>query len=227
MALAHDDDLETGSEGELRLGALGVVLDRADATAVRDADDDRHLDLALAAEVQLGDLADDLVVRGVDEAVELDLEHRAVAAHRQADRGAEDALLRQRRVDDPALAEVLLQPVGDAEDAAESADVLTHDHDLLVGLHGRAQSGVQAFGEGHLGHAGVPSASRLSLNRDVLGLLLEQLGGRAVDVDLVEQRLEVGLRQRLAGLAQVLAELLGLDLEVVEELLRACPARWR
>jgi hypothetical protein len=36
------------------------------------------------------------------------------------------------------LAEVLLQPVGDTEDAAELADVLAHHDDLGVGLHGGA-----------------------------------------------------------------------------------------
>jgi hypothetical protein len=53
-----------------------VVLDRADAAAERDADRDRHRDGPLAARVHLGELADDLVVRRVDEAVELDLAHR-------------------------------------------------------------------------------------------------------------------------------------------------------
>ena len=101
-----------------------------------------------------------------------------------------------------------------------SADVLAHDQDLLVGLHGRAQSGVQTLGEGHLVHAGVPSCFETVSERNVRGLLLRQLGRRAVDVDLVEQRLEIGLRQRLARLAQVLAELFGLDLETIEELLR-------
>ena len=137
---------------ELRLRALAVVLDRADAAAERDPDDDRHLDLALAAEVDLRDLADDLVVGRVDEPVELDLADRPVAAHRHADRGAEDAGLGERRVDDPVLAEVLLQAVGDPEDAAELADVLAHDEDLGVVLHRLAQAGVEALGQGDLAH---------------------------------------------------------------------------
>jgi hypothetical protein len=41
--------------------------------------------------VQLRELVDDLVVRRKDETVELDLAHRPVAAHRQSDRGADDA----------------------------------------------------------------------------------------------------------------------------------------
>ena len=71
------DDLEPGRVRELRLRRLAVVLDRTDAATERDADDHRHLHLALAAEVQLGDLRHDLVVRRVDEAVELDLARRA------------------------------------------------------------------------------------------------------------------------------------------------------
>ena len=85
---------------------------------------------AAAAEVQLRDLADDLVVGRVDEAVELDLAHRPIAAHRQPDRGAEDAGLGERGIDHPVLTEVLLQPVGDPEDTAELADVLAHHEDL-------------------------------------------------------------------------------------------------
>ena len=97
-------------------------------------------DLAERAGVHLGELADDLVERRVDEAVELDLADRPVAAQRQADRGADDAGLGERGVDDPVLAEVLLQAVGDPEDAAELADVLAHDEDLGVVLHGLAQA---------------------------------------------------------------------------------------
>ena len=107
-----------------------------------------HPDLALRPVVHLGDLADDLVVRRVDEAVELDLADRPVAADREADRGADDAGLGQRRVDDAVLAEVLLQAVGDAEDAAELADVLAHEDDLGVVLHGPAQAGVERLADG-------------------------------------------------------------------------------
>src|SRR6185503_19448734 len=133
-------------------------------TAERDAHDDRHLDLALAAEVDLRDLADDLVVGGVDEPVELDLAHRPVATHGHADRRTEDAGLGERRVDDPVLAEVLLQAVGDPEDTAELADVLTHDEDLRVVLHRLAKPRVEALGERDLGHqcAPVPLVSKES-----------------------------------------------------------------
>jgi hypothetical protein len=60
--------------------------------------------------------------------------------------------LGERRVDDPVLAEVLLQPVGDPEDATELADVLAHDEDLGVGLHRLAQAHRDALGERDLRH---------------------------------------------------------------------------
>src|SRR6185295_12082465 len=67
--------------------------------------------------------------------------------------GADDAGLGQRRVDDPVIAEVLLQTVGDPEDAAELADVLAHDDDLGVVLQGAAQAGVEGLAQGQcLGH---------------------------------------------------------------------------
>ncbi len=63
------------------------------------------------------------------------------------DRGADDAGLGERAVDDALLAEVLLQPLRDPEDAAELADVLTDEDDLGVLLHGLAQPAGEALAE--------------------------------------------------------------------------------
>ena len=90
--------------------------------------------------MQLRDLGDDLVERRVDEAVELDLDDRAEAAVGEADGGAHDAGLGERRVDDALRAELVLQSVGDAEHAAELADVLAHEHDLVVVGEGAAEA---------------------------------------------------------------------------------------
>ena len=130
-----------------------MVLDGADAAAVGDADGDGHGDAALVAVAELGDLRDDLVEGGVDEAVELDLADGPVTAHCEPDRGADDARLGERRVDHPAVAEVVLQPFGDPEDAAELADVLAHEDDLGVVGHGLAQPGVERLAERHRARA--------------------------------------------------------------------------
>ena len=112
--------------------------------------------------MHLGDLADDLVEGRVDEAVELDLDDRAVAAQGEPDRRADDAGLGERGVEHAVLAEVLLQALGDAEDAAELADVLTHEDDLGVALHGATQAGVEALGEGEAlaAHRASPSSAK-------------------------------------------------------------------
>ena len=201
---------------ELRLRRLRVVLDRADAAAERDPDHHRHLRAALGAVAHLRDLADDLVVRRVDEAVELDLDHRPVAAQRHADRGADDAGLRERAVDDAVLAEVLLQAVGDPEDAAELADVLAHDQDLGVVLHRLAQAHVEALGERDLLTSLISEPPRSSRGTPRSPRAAAQLLG-LLGVHVVEhgQRLRVG--QRLAALAQVVAELVGLGAHRVEE----------
>ncbi len=135
--------------GEQRLRRLAVVLDGADSARVRDADDDGQLDLAQRAGVHLGELRDDLVVGREDETVELDLHDRPVAAQGETDRGADDAGLRERRVHHPVGAEVLGQAVGHAEHPAEGADVLAHEHDLLVALQGLAHARVDRLGERH------------------------------------------------------------------------------
>ena len=120
-----------------------MVLHRPDTTTERDAEHDRQPHLRLRPVTHLGDLRHQLVVRRIDEAVELDLAHRAVATDGQTDSRTHDAGLGQRGVDHPFLAEVLLQSIGDTEDTAELPDVLTHDDDLRVDLHRPAQAGVE------------------------------------------------------------------------------------
>ena len=59
---------------------------------------------------------------------------------------ADDAGLGQRRVEDAVLAEPGRQPVGDAEDPAERADVLAEDDDPLVGGQAVGQGPVERGG---------------------------------------------------------------------------------
>src|SRR5205085_852663 len=70
-----------------------------------------------------------------------------------------DAGLGQRGVDDAVVAEVLLQAVGDAEDATEPADVRAHEHDLGVVFHRAAQPEVECLHEGQRldAHRSAPS----------------------------------------------------------------------
>ena len=127
---------------EVRLGALLVVLDRADVAAVGHADDDGHRHRAVVAHRLAGELRGDLVERREDEAVELDLDDGPVAAHREADRRADDAGLGERGVEHALVAELGLQALGHAEHAAERADVLAHEQHLVVGAQRLAEAGV-------------------------------------------------------------------------------------
>ena len=74
----------------------------------------------------------DRVERASDEVCELQLDDGPIAHPRGADRGADEALLRDRRVDHALLAELVQQSGGDAEGAAEDADVLAEEEDPVV-----------------------------------------------------------------------------------------------
>ena len=150
--VARGHDAQPGRVGEVGLGRLRVVLDRTDPTTEGNANGEGNRDAALVAVTQLGHLGDDLVEGGVDEAVELNLAHRPVPAHGQTDGRADDAGLGQRRIDDAAVTEVALQSLGDTEHSPELADVLPHQDDLGVALHGLAQPAVQRLAQGHGRH---------------------------------------------------------------------------
>ena len=159
---AGGDDPQPWGVREVRLRGLGVVLDGTDPAPVGHADHDPHRQRAGRAQVQPGDLGGDLVERGEDEPVELDLGHGRVPAHRQAHGRADDPALGQWRVDDPVLAVPGLQAVGDAEHPTEAADVLAHQQDLRVVAHRRVEPGVEGLGHREHGHVSAPVRSRRS-----------------------------------------------------------------
>ena len=74
----------------------------------------------------------DLVERARDEVGELELDDRPLAHPGGPDRGADEALLGDRRVDHALVAELLQEALRDAERAAEVADVLAEQEDALV-----------------------------------------------------------------------------------------------
>lgn len=157
VGVGRGDDTQARGVGEERLGRLGVVLDRADTAAVRDADGHGDGQLAVAAGVELGELGGDLVEAGEDEAVELNLRDWAVAAQGKADARADDPGLCEWAVDDTVAAEVRLEALGHPVDAAERADVLAHEHHGLVVGQGGAEARVDRLRDGHRGHQRPPS----------------------------------------------------------------------
>ena len=78
---------------------------------------------------------DDLIERTGREVGELKLDDRALAHPGRPDRRADESLLGDRRVHHAVGGELLPQPFGDAERAAEVADVLAEEEDALVLAH--------------------------------------------------------------------------------------------
>ena len=171
-------DGEAGRRRPVRLGRVGVVLDAADRAGARDAHDHRQGHPALGAVPHLRDVRDHLLERRIAERVELHLDHRSHAVHRHADGGADDARLGERGVPDAVLAELRLQAVGDAEDAAERADVLAVDDDAVVGRHGVAQGGVERAGHRELRRGGCRGRAVLAWSSAVIGRLRRGSGAR-------------------------------------------------
>ena len=133
-----------------------MVEAAADAAAIRRAYHHGARVLARRAPAQLGELADDLVERGIDEVHELDLGDRPHTVHGHADRAADDAVFGQRRVGDAVGAELSLQALGDPEHAAVSADVLAQHDDFRVRAQGHAQRVRDRLHHRHLWHVCSP-----------------------------------------------------------------------
>src|SRR5687768_3153825 len=94
------------------------MVDRAaDVATVRRPDHDGRTEVAVGAPAHRRQLVAQLHVRRPDVVEELDLDDRLEAAQRETDRAADDVGFGEWRVVDALVAELLLQPPGDFEDA--------------------------------------------------------------------------------------------------------------
>ena len=152
VGIRRHHDLEARDVGEERLGTLRVGLAAADAAAAGRAHGHRCVKLAGAPVSDARELAHDLVVGRIDVVGELDLGHRPEPVNGHADRGRENTAFRDRRIEHAAFAVFPLQPVGDAKDAAEEADVLAEDDDRRVLSELDIHRRIQRLDHVHLSH---------------------------------------------------------------------------
>jgi hypothetical protein len=110
--------------GEIRLGGFRMVFACLDPAAVGQADRERHLQPAARALVHFSKGIHELTESGIEKAHELDLDDHALAPHRHADRGPQNAVLGEGRVDHPVGPELLVQAFGRAVDTADGPDVI-------------------------------------------------------------------------------------------------------
>ena len=148
--------LQPGRVHVVGLGALAVVLLAPDAAERRDPDRDRHVHAAPRALAHLRDVVDDLLERRVGEGVELHLDDRSPPREGETHRRADDAGLADRCVEHALDAELLLQPLRDAEDPAHPPDVLSVDQYARVLVHRVAKRRVQRRDHRELRHRPKP-----------------------------------------------------------------------
>ena len=127
-------DLHAGRVDVVRLRRVVVELGCAHAAAVGHAHDEREAHPAAGAPAVPADVRDQLVEARIREGVVLHLDDGTPAGHAEADGGAEDPGLGERRVDAAVGAEAIAKAGRRAEDAAQPADVLAeHHHGVVAG----------------------------------------------------------------------------------------------
>src|SRR5258708_38306313 len=134
------------------------------ACSLRHPHDQWHPGLAAEHVVDVSGAVDDLVERQQREVDRHQLEDGAQSGHRRPHADTDDRVLGDRRVADALLAELLEQPLGDLEGAAEYADILAHQQHTLVAAKLLPQRRAERLAIAHLGHqpdasAGSPASS--------------------------------------------------------------------
>ncbi len=145
-------------------------LAAANSAAAGSANRHRRGELASRAITQTRQLAHHLVEGRIDVIGKLDLGDRLQTVHAHADRSSDDASLGDGSVEHTLLAIFALESVGTAKDAAEEADVLTHDDDARVPLQHDVHGGVDCLDHVHVRHGLQPSfaTNRASRSRSWL-----------------------------------------------------------
>ena len=149
----HGDE-QAGHVQEEGLEAVRVRRAELVAGALGHAHDERDADLAAEHVADVRGVVDDLVEREQREVDRHELDHGAQPGHGGTDAHADDGVLGDRGVAHALLAELLEQPRGDLEGAVEDADVLAHEHDVLVAQHLLAQGLVERLAVAQHARAG-------------------------------------------------------------------------
>ena len=134
------------------LEALAVLRRRTGAGAGGKAHHHGNRNLAAQHEAHLRRLVDDLLHGERGEVGKLELEDRPHAGEGGTDSDARAAQFRYRRVDHPIGAETLDQIAGDLEGAAIDADILAHQEDAFVHLHGDRHGFLDRLGVAQFTH---------------------------------------------------------------------------
>src|SRR5579859_7267529 len=119
------------------------------AGAVGRADHQRTADLAAEHRADLRGVVDHLIHGDQQEVDRHDLDDRALAEHRRADAGTDEALFGDRRVADAVGAELLEQAGGHLVGAVEYADLLAHYEHASVAVHLLAHRQAQCLAVAH------------------------------------------------------------------------------
>jgi hypothetical protein len=125
-----------------------MMLVCSDPGAAWESDHKRHGHETPGAITKTAEMADDLIERGIDKTVELDLGNGTGAGYGHTDRGADDSRFVERSLDHPVFPESLKQTLRDAEDTARHRDILSQDDRLRPGFHRLGDGGVDGFGHG-------------------------------------------------------------------------------
>ena len=133
LGVRRHRDLPAGRVDELHLVGLAVPRIAAFEETDRHPHDHRRGKAVVGPPAHRPAIVD-LLHRGIGIFTELDLGHGEQAAHRHADRAADNAFLRQRSVEDAGVAELLLQAQSHRMDAALRTDVLAEDQHLGIDL---------------------------------------------------------------------------------------------
>ena len=126
-------DLQPRHMREPRLRILGVVRAAAKSTAGRAAKDDGHRRAPSIARFRR--VVHDLIERAHDEVGELEFDDRTQPFDRRGAGGADEAALRNRRIDDALGSEFVEKAARDLERSAEHRDVLAEQDDVAVAAH--------------------------------------------------------------------------------------------
>ena len=156
-------DLETGDVEEPADRVLGMDCPEPAAGANRGADDERDRRLFVGEVEELRRLIDEAVHGQGQEVPEHDLDDRSEAAHRASESGAGQCELRDRRVEDPAVAMPVTQTGCGGEDAAGSGDVLPEEDDAVVASQLLIERVANGVAEVELWHQASESMSRRPL----------------------------------------------------------------